>query len=98
MTYAMPFGPADPRKVTTAVEAALTETKGALAPLEEATGVVYIGGGIAIDDYNIGSSKAFRKLADLNGVKLGGAGPNLAWLNARGPSASRAATSLSTTT
>jgi TRAP-type transport system periplasmic protein len=84
MTYAMPFGPADPRAVTTAVEAALTGTKGALAALEEATGVVYIGGGIAIDDYNIGSSKAFRKIADLKGVKLGGAGPNLAWLNGTG--------------
>lgn len=84
MTYAMPFGPADARGVTTAVEAALTETEGALAKLEEATGVVYIGGGIAIDDYNIGSTKAFTKIADLNGIKLGGAGPNLAWLAGTG--------------
>jgi TRAP-type transport system periplasmic protein len=84
MTYAMPFGPADPRAVTNAVETALTETKGALGTLEGATGVVYIGGGIAIDDYNIASGKAFRRLADLSGVKLGGAGPNLAWLNGTG--------------
>jgi TRAP-type C4-dicarboxylate transport system substrate-binding protein len=80
LTYAMPFGPPDARGVTAAVEKALTETEGALAKLEEATGVVYIGGGIAIDDYNIASSKAFTKIADLNGVKIGGAGPNLAWL------------------
>ncbi|MGO4830942.1 C4-dicarboxylate TRAP transporter substrate-binding protein [Rhizobiaceae sp. 2RAB30] len=84
LTYAMPFGPTDARKVTEAVEAALTGTEGALAKLEEATGVVYIGGGIAIDGYNIASTKSLAKLADLQGVKLGGAGPNLAWLNGTG--------------
>ena len=73
LTYAMPFGPADARGVTAAVEAALTETEGALAKLEEATGVVYIGGGIAIDDYNIASTRELTKIADMNGVKLGGA-------------------------
>lgn len=84
LTYAMPFGPADARGVTEAVEKALRDTEGALATLEEGTGVVYIGGGIAIDDYNIGSTKEFAKLADMNGVKLGGAGPNLAWLAGTG--------------
>ena len=84
LTYAMPFGPADARGVTTAVEAALTETEGALAKLEEATGVVYIGGGIAIDDYNIASTRELTKIAAMNGVKLGGAGPNLAWLAGTG--------------
>ena len=83
LTYAMPFGPADPQAVTAAVEAALADTK-ALSALEDATGIVYIGGGIAIDDYNIAASKAFTKLADLKGAKLGGAGPNLAWLNGTG--------------
>ena len=73
LTYAMPFGPPDARGVTTAVEAALMQTEGALAKLEEATGVVYIGGGIAIDDYNIASTKALSKISDMNGVKLGGA-------------------------
>lgn len=84
LTYAMPFGPPDARGVTIAVEKALTETEGALQKLEEATGVVYIGGGIAIDDYNIASTKALTKIADMNGVKLGGAGPNLAWLAGTG--------------
>lgn len=84
LTYAMPFGPADARGVTAAVEKALTETEGALAKLEEATSVVYIGGGIAIDDYNIASTKPLSKIADMNGVKLGGAGPNLAWLAGTG--------------
>lgn len=84
LTYAMPFGPADPRLVTKAVEGALTETEGALAKLEKATEVVYIGGGIAIDDYNIASNKALSTLSDMQGVKLGGAGPNLAWLAGTG--------------
>lgn len=84
LTYAMPFGPPDARGVTAAVEKALMETEGALQKLEEATGVVYIGGGIAIDDYNIASTKALTKIADMNGVKLGGAGPNLAWLAGTG--------------
>jgi len=84
LTYAMPFGPPDARGVTVAVEKALNETEGALAKLEEATGVVYIGGGIAIDDYNIASTKPLSKISDMNGVKLGGAGPNLAWLAGTG--------------
>ncbi len=84
LTYAMPFGPADARGVATAVEKALTETEGALDQLEEATGVVYIGGGIAIDDYNIASTKELTKVSDLDGVKIGGAGPNLAWLAGTG--------------
>lgn len=84
LTYAMPFGPADARGVTMAVEKALTETEGALDKLQETTGVVYIGGGIAIDDYNIASTKPLAKIADMNGVKLGGAGPNLAWLAGTG--------------
>ncbi|MGB6117269.1 MAG: C4-dicarboxylate TRAP transporter substrate-binding protein [Mesorhizobium sp.] len=84
LTYAMPFGSTDARAVTVAVEKALNETDGALTNLEAATGVVYIGGGIAIDGYNIASTKAFNKLADMNGVKIGGAGPNLAWLAGTG--------------
>jgi TRAP-type C4-dicarboxylate transport system substrate-binding protein len=79
VTYAMPFGPADARQVTKSVEEALIST-GALANVEKATGVVYIGGGISIDDYNIGAAKKIDKVADLQGIKLGGAGPNLAWL------------------
>lgn len=80
LTYAMPFGPADPRSVNAAVEKALLETEGALEQLEEATGVVYIGGGITIDDYNIAATKELTTVADLEGVKIGGAGPNLGWL------------------
>jgi TRAP-type transport system periplasmic protein len=84
LTYAMPFGPADARGVTEAVEKALAGTEGALAGLEEATGVVYIGGGIAIDDYNIAATKELKSISNLDGVKIGGAGPNLGWLASTG--------------
>ncbi|MBO6538679.1 MAG: hypothetical protein JJ969_04695 [Rhizobiaceae bacterium] len=84
LTYAMPFGPADARGVTAAVEKALNDTEGALSQLEEATGVVYIGGGIAIDDYNIAATKELTKVSDLEGIKIGGAGPNLSWLASTG--------------
>jgi len=80
MTYAMPFGPTDPRQVTAAAEAALLNTEGVMADLTESTGMVYIGGGIAIDDYNIGATKALPTMADFAGMKIGGGGPNLPWL------------------
>ena len=56
-------------------------SEGFLDELPEETGVVYIGGGVAIDGYNIGSTKPLKTRADMAGVKLSGAGPNLAWLN-----------------
>jgi len=80
MTYAMPFGPTDPVLVTKAAEHALMSAEGFLDQLADVTGVVYIGGGIAIDGYNIASTKPLRTRADMAGVKLSGAGPNLSWL------------------
>jgi TRAP-type C4-dicarboxylate transport system substrate-binding protein len=84
ITYAMPFGPVDPEMVTGAVEVALDGTPGLLDDLAEETGVVYIGGGLAIDGYNIAATSAFTTRADMNGLKIGGAGPNLAWLDSTG--------------
>lgn len=81
MTYAMPFGPIDPVLVTQAAEHAMSTTEGFLDQLADATGVVYIGGGIAIDGYNIGSTKPLASRADMAGVKISGAGPNLSWLD-----------------
>ncbi|MCI5077123.1 C4-dicarboxylate TRAP transporter substrate-binding protein [Oricola sp.] len=81
MTYSMPFGPVDPVLVTAAAEHALMETDGFLDQLADTTGVVYIGGGIAIDGYNIASTKALSTREDMAGVKISGAGPNLSWLD-----------------
>ncbi|WP_235917193.1 C4-dicarboxylate TRAP transporter substrate-binding protein [Maritimibacter harenae] len=81
MTYAMPFGPTDPRLVTEAAEHALMSTEGFLDQLADATGVVYIGGGIAIDGYNIATTMPLETRADMAGVKISGAGPNLSWLD-----------------
>lgn len=83
VTYAMPFGPTDPIAVTLAAEAALRDS-GALDVLQEATGVVYIGGGVAIDGYNIGATRAIHTLADMDGLRIGGAVANHAWLDGSG--------------
>ncbi len=84
LTYAMPFGPTDPEMVTNAVEGALTGTEGLLDQIAEETGVVYIGGGVAIDGYNIAATKPLKSRAEMKGMKIGGAGPNLAWLDSTG--------------
>jgi len=84
VSYAMPFGPADPRMVTAAVETALWGNKDILSSIEDATGIKYIGAGFAIDNYNIAAKKSISTIADLDGVKIGGAGPNLSWLRSTG--------------
>ncbi len=81
MTYAMPFGPTDAKLVTEAAEHALMSSEGFLDQLADATGAVYIGGGIAIDGYNIATTKPLATRADMAGVKISGAGPNLSWLD-----------------
>lgn len=83
VSYAMPFGPTDPVLVTEASEHAL-EASGALEIFREATGVVYIGGGVSIDGYNIGANRPLASLADMNGLRIGGAPSNHAWLNGSG--------------
>lgn len=84
ITYAMPFGPIDPVMVTDAVEKALYNTEGLIDQITEETGVVYIGGGVAIDGYNIATTKPIRTRADMKGMRIGGAGPNLGWLDSTG--------------
>lgn len=83
LTYAMPFGPADDQLVANAAEKALRDT-GVLDMIEEEYDIVYIGGATAIDDYNIASKEPIKTLADLDGLKIGGAGPNLSWLRTTG--------------
>ncbi|MGQ9371575.1 C4-dicarboxylate TRAP transporter substrate-binding protein [Azospirillum sp. ST 5-10] len=84
ITYAMPFGPTDPELVAAAVEGALVATDGLLDQVADATGVVYVGGGVVIDGYNIAATRPVHGRADLKGLKIGGAGPNLAWLDGTG--------------
>ncbi len=84
ITYAMPFGPTDPQMVNTAVESALEDTPGLLSQLADETGVVYIGGGVTIDGYNIASTSPIHTREDMDGMRIGGAGPNLAWLQGTG--------------
>lgn len=90
VSYAMPFGPTDPALVTAAAEHALAST-GALDVLQETLGVVYIGGGIAIDNYNLGANRPLATLADMAGIRIGGAPSNHAWLDGSGAVAVRGA-------
>lgn len=83
VSYAMPFGPTDPLLVTRASEEALRST-GALQIVDDATGVVYIGGGISIDGYNIGANRPLMTLADMAGIRIGGAPSTHGWLNGSG--------------
>ncbi|MEC7765037.1 MAG: C4-dicarboxylate TRAP transporter substrate-binding protein [Pseudomonadota bacterium] len=84
LSYAMPFGPTDPRLVAQAGDAALLAQEGFREQLAEETGAVLIGGGIALEGYNIATTMPLRTRADMAGVKIGGAGPNLAWLDTTG--------------
>jgi TRAP-type C4-dicarboxylate transport system substrate-binding protein len=90
VSYAMPFGPTDPALVTEASERALAST-GALDVLQESVGVVYIGGGISIDNYNLGTNRPLASLADMAGIRIGGAPSNHAWLDGSGAVAVRGA-------
>ena len=83
VSYAMPFGPTEPALVTEASENAVRQS-GALDVLQDATGVVYIGGGVAIDGYNIGANRPLTTLSDMAGLRIGGAPSNHAWLDGSG--------------
>jgi len=84
VSYAMPFGPADPQLVTKAVEKSLWDNPKILSQMEQAVGIKYIGAGFAIDGYNIAATRPIANLSDLDGMKIGGAGPNLSWLRTTG--------------
>lgn len=83
VSYAMPFGPFDPPLVAAAAEHAMISS-GAMEVVQDATGIVYIGGGVAIDDYNIGANRPLTTLADMAGLRIGGAPSNHAWLDGSG--------------
>jgi|EndMetStandDraft_3_1072993.scaffolds.fasta_scaffold212124_1 TRAP-type C4-dicarboxylate transport system substrate-binding protein len=81
VTYFAPYGPADADAVIAAIDKVqgLPELKGEW----NKHNVVYLAG-FTIDNYGIISNFPITKMEDLNGRKLGGAGPNLAWLKNTG--------------
>ena len=82
VTYQVPFGPAD-ANVVTSVMNSLHEKLPAMRRAWERYNQVYMGG-FAIDNYGIVTRDPVTKVEDLNGKKLGGAGPNLNWFKGTG--------------
>lgn len=77
VTYFAPYGPADADRVMTAMDKVhqLPELQAEWSKQN----VVYIAG-FTIDSYGLATNFPITKLEDLKGRKIGGAGPNLAWL------------------
>jgi TRAP-type C4-dicarboxylate transport system substrate-binding protein len=81
VTYFVPYGPADADTVIDAVDKVqqLPELKGEW----NRHGLIYLTG-FAIDNYGLATAFPVAKVEDLNGHKIGGAGPNLAWFKNTG--------------
>ena len=81
VTYFVPYGPADADSVAAAIDKVqqLPELKGEW----DKHGVTYLAA-FAIDNYGLVTTFPITKMEDLNGHKIGGAGPNLAWFKNTG--------------
>jgi len=81
VTYFVPYGPGDADTLVAAIDKVqqLPELKGEW----DKHGVTYLAG-FAIDNYGLVSAFPITKMEDLNGHKIGGAGPNLAWFKNTG--------------
>lgn len=81
VTYFVPYGPADADSVAATIDKVqqLPELKGEW----DKHGVTYLAA-FAIDNYGLVTTFPITKMEDLNGHKIGGAGPNLAWFKNTG--------------
>lgn len=81
VTYFVPYGPPDADTVVSAIDKIqqLPELQGEW----NRHGVTYLTG-FAIDNYGLVTTFPISKMEDLNGHKIGGAGPNLAWFKNTG--------------
>lgn len=81
--YFAPFSPASSTNAIAAVRAVYDKNPWLSSVFEKEFGQVFLGLG-AWDNYHLGTKKPWSKISDLNGVKIGGAGPNLPWLEHAG--------------
>jgi TRAP-type transport system periplasmic protein len=81
VTYFVPYGPADANVVTAAIDK--VQARPELTAEWTKYNLVYLAG-FAIENYGLTTNFPLAKMEDLNGKKLGGAGPNLAWLKNTG--------------
>lgn len=81
VTYFVPYGPADANVVTAAIDR--VQARPELTAEWSKFNLVYLAG-FAIDNYGLATNFPITKMEDLKGKKIGGAGPNLAWLKDTG--------------
>jgi TRAP-type C4-dicarboxylate transport system substrate-binding protein len=81
VTYFAPYGPASSDTVITAIDT-VQKTPELIGEWSKYN-TVYLAG-FAIDNYGLFTKNPVTKMEDLTNVKLGGAGPNLAWFRNTG--------------
>lgn len=81
--YFVPFGPQDSEQSVKTARAVYDKNPWLGAQLSEHYGqsLIALNGW---DNYHLGTTKGWSKIEDLQGVKIGGAGPNLPWLEQAG--------------
>lgn len=81
--YYAPFGPQDSEQEMKAVRAVYDEIPWLTETFEKEYGQKLLGLH-GWDNYHLGTTDPWEKVEDLKGVKIGGAGPNLPWLEYAG--------------
>lgn len=81
--YYAPFGPQDSAQQMEAVRAVYDLIPWLTEQFTEQYGQILLGLH-GWDDYHLGTTNAWETVEDLQGVKIGGAGPNLPWLEYAG--------------
>lgn len=81
--YYVPFGPQDGLSAMKAVRATYDAVPWLTETFEREHGQVLLGLS-GWDNYHLGTTDPWDTVADLQGVKIGGAGPNLPWLQYAG--------------
>jgi TRAP-type C4-dicarboxylate transport system substrate-binding protein len=77
--YYLAFGPQKSSDAIAAAKVVYDENPWLKSVLEDEYDQVFLGLGVW-DNYHLGTTFEWDKISDLKGVKVGGAGPNLAWL------------------
>lgn len=81
--YYAPFGPQDSAQAMTAVRSVYNDVPWLTEQFENEYGQVLLGLH-GWDNYHLGTTDPWDSVKDLQGVKVGGAGPNLPWLEFAG--------------
>ncbi|MBD3678475.1 MAG: C4-dicarboxylate TRAP transporter substrate-binding protein [Rhodobacteraceae bacterium] len=81
--YYAPFGPQDSAQAMTAVRAVYDDQPWLTEVFESEYDQVLLGLH-GWDNYHLGTTDPWEEVSDLKGVKIGGAGPNLPWLEFAG--------------